>query len=359
VITLLPARALAVDVALSGALERLLEESIFVRLADGRLIDARLPRTGDLAAGSIAAQYKLADQVQIICKPIQSVYDKKIALYQHLELQKLKRLRSASPEERVQALAFLARKGGANLLKDSGPAPLSDKPATAEALLDHVRQVNLEFAANLPNFVADEIGKRYTAPLTSSAWHSVDTVESEIIFRGGGASREHIRLNGKPWDRPFQDLPGYVWGVFFGTQFRPLFSTDCPTTIEFEGRETAQGRSLLAFRFASPPAACFRLFGKRGKMAPYSPARTGRFLVEDPGGRVVRYEEESTLTEGREMDRWTVEESWEYVKIGDATHLMPVGVKITGRSAEGLWSRVDVAYKNHRHFESSANFVIP
>jgi hypothetical protein len=353
---LAPHSVLAADVVLSGALERVVAGSIFVRLADDRLIDARLPLTADLTTQAIAAQFNLGDEVQITCKPIQTIYDRNLALHQHLELKKLTRLNPASPEERARVVARLSRQGGANLLTYRAEAHPAETPAEAEALLAHVRQVNLDFAANLPNFVADEVGKRYATTLTSKDWRYVDLIESEVTFRGGQASREHIRLNGKAWNRPFLELPGpIIWGVFFGTQLRPLFSPRCPTEIQFEGHETEQGKSLLVFHFASPPAACFRAF--YAGSARYSPARTGRFAVDDPGGNVIRYEEEAKFPEDWDIDRHTVVESWDYVRIGDATHLLPVRVEITGGSPEGYWSRADVEYKNHRHFEASTNII--
>jgi len=154
------------------------------------------------------AEYNLADRVQITCKTIQTVYDQDLALHQHLELKKLKRLRPASQEEQAQALARLSRQGGANRLKYIAAARPAKTPAAAEALSEHVRQVNLDFAANLPNFVADEIGERYNTSLASKDWRYVDTIESEITFRGSRASREHVRWNGKSWNRPFTELPG-------------------------------------------------------------------------------------------------------------------------------------------------------
>ena len=45
--------------------------------------------------------------------------------------------------------------------------------------------------------------------------------------------------------------------------------------------------------------------------------------------------------------------TWDYVKIGDASYLLPVGYEfIGGFTRESLW-HVVVEYKNHRHFESS------
>jgi len=66
-------------------MERVGHESISVRLADRRMIDARLPNTPLLSPAKIAAQYNLGDQVQITCKPIQPVWEEDTSRYQFLE----------------------------------------------------------------------------------------------------------------------------------------------------------------------------------------------------------------------------------------------------------------------------------
>ncbi len=49
----------------------------------------------------------------------------------------------------------------------------------------------------------------------------------------------------------------------------------------------------VAYRFTSPPNGCFGSLGFRNPHNRYTPARTGRFLVEDPGGHVIRFEAEA------------------------------------------------------------------
>jgi hypothetical protein len=72
-----PDPAFAASPEFSGRLERVRTGSISVRLDDGRVIDAVLPDTADLAAGVIAAQYNLADRVQVVCQPVKPFYDAK------------------------------------------------------------------------------------------------------------------------------------------------------------------------------------------------------------------------------------------------------------------------------------------
>ena len=70
--------------------------------------------------------------------------------------------------------------------------------------LEHARQVNLERASNMPNFVADEIVTHYVAKrLTSRAnppkWEHDYTVEDEVTVKGIQINRRNVHRNGEPW----------------------------------------------------------------------------------------------------------------------------------------------------------------
>jgi hypothetical protein len=230
----------------------------------------------------------------------------------------------------------------------------------AQTALEHTRTVNLERAAKLPSFVMDEKATRYRSRHTDPPkWEVFDTIESEIVVRGEGFARENVRRNGEPWKKP--NFSDFGWGIPFGNEIKPLFDPKCSTVIEFEGREDVQGKQLLAYRFHSPPGGCFGNFlVTRGFLVvfakQYNPARTGRILVDDPGGNVTRYEEEaSEFPKGFGADPWKQTTTWGYVTIGDASHLLPVAEDIYGGfTFADLW-HVVVEYKNHRHFEASTS----
>jgi hypothetical protein len=326
---LLPMAALATDLEFAGSLERITPESILIRLADGTRVNAKLPpkapKTSALAAETISARYKLADEVQITCKPMSD---------QCLELKSIRFLRPPSPKERALVLG--------------SPTPASpEQPA-----LEHARQVNLDHAANMPNFVADETVKRYTSfKANPDAWRLVDTIESEIIFKGGEPTRQHIRMNGKPWNKP---IPGINISPEFGTEIKPVFNPECATEINFEGRQVVRGKQLLVYRFSSPSYGCFGYFVYQNQR--YVPPRTGRVLVEDPGGSMIQYEEDAKeFPKGFLVDSWKEVTSWDYVKIGDASHLLPITNDFfQGFSSGDLW-HISVEFKNYRRFEASAD----
>ena len=344
----------------TGGLERVGDQSISIKLPDRRVIDAMLPNAPDLSPARLAAQYIMGDEVEITCRQVPPVWEAATSRMQSLEVTAMRFVRRPSPEQVLDMLERKAREGKNLLERPKTPVSAPARGVAPENAgsreLEHARLINLEYAANMPNFVADEIAKRFISTTRSPQWRAYDTVEDEIAFRGHRALRQQIRRNGKPWDQPFEALPGFKWYEGFETEISPLFDPQCPTTIEFQGRSKAGGRQALEYRFSSPVDGCFPFlysFYQR-----YNPARTGRVFIEDPGGSVLQVDDR----EGEfPVDFQFVEKEehmfWDYVKIGGNSHLLPVRANFLVTYSSGSRYRVEVEYKNHRHFEASTNIT--
>jgi hypothetical protein len=337
----LPVRA--ADLVLAGALVSVTHTSISLLLADGRAADALLP-------DGIAVPYNPGDQVEITCAPVKTVYDAQAGLHYHLLVESLRLVRKATPQERADARALLSWQPGENLLYRQPPVV-----AQSPSELERVRRVNLEYLSKMPDFVADETARRYWSDSAGKPWRLYDTVEDEIAFTGTQLNHRNIRRNGKPFHRPFRQLGRTVWGgVGFGVELRALFDVKCPTNIDFGGTDTAGGAELLVYLFRSPADGCFTSHNVDRRE--YNPARTGRLLVDASRGNVVRYREEASgYPENFGLDRATVMQAWDYVKIGGETWLLPVSFEFVGRRSDGNSTRVSVEYRNHRHFEAAAS----
>jgi hypothetical protein len=355
-----PGRGFEASLSFTGSLERVGDQSISIKLADRRVIDAMLPTAPALEASAIAAQYNMGDEVEIGCKPIQPVWEAATSRFQSLEVTAIRFVRRPSPEEISNLLEARPREGK-NLLQRpraavSTPTRAADPDAAGSKELEHARRINLEYAANMPNFVADETAKRYRSTTEAPAWRPYDTVEAEIAFRGRRAERQQIRRNGKPWNQPFDALPGFKWYEGFETEISPLFDAKCPTTIEYQGRSKVGGRQLLDYRFSSPVDGCFPFLYFTYER--YNPARTGHVFIDDPGGSVLQVDDEAGgFPADFEFARKEEHIFWDYVKIGENSHLLPVRVNFLVLYSSGTRYRVEVEYKNHRHFEASANIT--
>jgi hypothetical protein len=123
----------------------------------------------------------------------------------------------------------------------------------AATALKHAREVNLERAAKLPSFIADEYVTRYKSQhVNPPDWKFADTIESEIAVHGDRFERQNTR--------------------------------------KFDQRE----ENRLAYKFKTPPG-CFGGFTIRtnklvvSNTKRYQPEWFGRFLI-DPAGNVVQFE---------------------------------------------------------------------
>ncbi len=354
-----PGLAFATGSSFSGSLERIGSGSISVRLTDRRVFDAMLPNKPDLEPGALAAQFSMGDQVEVTAKAILPVWEEATARYQSLEVTAIRLIRRVTPEELSKMLETVPFREGKNLLKRPveatlPPPQIADLNAPGGRELAQARRVNLEYATHMPNFIADEIAKRYRMGPRSSGWNDFDTVESEITFKGNHAARQQIRRNGKPWNQPFEALPGFKWYEGFGTEIGPLFDAKCPTTLEYQGRSKVSGRPAINYRFSTPVDGCFPFFFFGYQR--YNPARTGHVFIDDPAGSILQLDEEASgfpaEIEFAERDEQI---SWDYVKIGDEPHLLPVRAKFLVRYFDGTRYRIEVEYKNHRHFEASTS----
>jgi hypothetical protein len=348
---LLSAPAAAADLTFTGSLRFVSASNITVRLSNGIVIDARLPKTGEFTAEKIPAQYKFADQVQIACKNIQSAWDDPVKRYHSLELTRIHFLRAPTTEEAAQVSASLSWQPGDNLLE---PIPETPKPARSKdpEELGRVREVNLARAAKMPSFVADEAATRSLRGKGETKWKQVDTVESEIAFHGDDPARQHIRINGKPYTTVSGWIPGVNWGFGFGDDLKSLLNPDCANTFELAGREELRGKQVAVYRFHSPLDGCFGP-GTEG-FRQYDPAQTGRILIDDDNGSVLQIEKQDLGTPP-EWGGTQVIYSWDYVKIGEASHLLPIATDFVWTPPNGSTWHVAAQYKNHRHFESSAD----
>ncbi|MGO9271192.1 MAG: DUF2846 domain-containing protein [Terriglobia bacterium] len=375
------------EVSFSGDLQMVTQVSVSIRLADGRVIDARnIATDGDLAPRTLSDRYTVGDQVEIACAPINGVYYPALRLYLHLELRELRSVRAPSDDERQKAMASRVWRSAClsptgtpvrcNLLRSSAPPPPApvgsllrdlplptrndDAPATPTQVrssrLDLIRSRALSFAATMPNFVADEVASRYYSAASPPNWRLVDTLQDEITFKGSQESRDHITLSGKPWNLPYEMLPGSHWQGGFGSELPALFDPNCPTKFELEGRITEAGKNFSSIRFSSPPDGCVAVFTSGYQR--YFAGQTGRILLDEQEENVLRIEARSEgFPRAFPMSASEEQVAWGQVKIGDEAHLLPVSADFITVDNAGAMHLIRNEYKNHRHFEAASTIT--
>lgn len=330
---LLSVPAAASDRRFSGSLERVTRASVTIRLADGLDVDAVLP-------AAIAVPYHLADQVEIACAPARTVYDAPAGLHYHWQVKSLRLLRPASPQERAAMIESLSWQPGENLLQPArAPVPTADPER-----LGRVRRVNLDYISKLPNFVADEITRRYRSYDAGKPWRLEQAIEDEITVKDNQIIRRKGRTNRG------------ISASDFGLHLESVFDPQCAADVELAGREEAGGRQLLVYSFHAPPGDCFGSVVHNGNRQ--VAAITGRILVDAGNLHLLRCEYLSSgFPEKFACDRYTVTDLWGYATIGGSSYLVPISAEALVRMSDGSTERVITEYRNHRHFEAATSIT--
>lgn len=357
-ILLRPGDAAQQPVVGSGSLERVMHQAITIKRPDGVLIDARLPSTGTLWGEVLAAKYKLGDRVEIACKRIPPVWDPEAQAHRSLELERVLYLRPPSPDELAFAIASRAWREPGNLLAPPAAVPVGagqefSGPTGEREILERAREVILKYVAALPNFIADETATRYVAPAAPPHWRLLDTIQSDVTFQGANETRDHVFQDGKPVTEGMEAVRGLHWSGTFGAVLKPLFDPECPVHLEFEKRTAARGLQLLVYKFSSPPDSCFA--ATQSDAERYYAARQGEVFIDEAAGYVIQLNTVSTEFPTRfSFVEASKEISWDYVNIGDASHLLPVSADNVARHRNGGFWWISLKYTNHRHFEAAS-----
>jgi hypothetical protein len=88
-----------------------------------------------------------------------------------------------------------------------------------DAVIDDARDAAASFAADLPNFLVQQITTRFQGSRSFSNWRLMDTVTADVASVNGKEDYRNIRVNGKPTDRP-EDLAAHG-REFHGARGRP------------------------------------------------------------------------------------------------------------------------------------------
>lgn len=130
---------------------------------------------------------------------------------------------------------------------------------------------------------------------------------------------------------------------------------DCANTFELAGHEEFRGKQVTVYRFNAPSDGCFG--PETVNYQQYAAAKTGRILVDDNDGNVIQmeYKDVGTPPElGGGIER---SYSWNYVKIGDASYLLPVATDMAWTIPNGGGWHVATQFRNHRHFDASTDIT--
>ena len=112
----------------------------------------------------------------------------------------------------------------------------------------------------------------------------------------------------------------------------------------------------MVYKYHAPPEGCFS--ASNCDYQRVYPAHEGLVVLEIPGGNLIQVSDRLVdLPKAYGVERSEETVTWNFVRIENETHLLPVAFEEVIYVRSGPTRRVSAEYVNHRHFEANSSIT--
>lgn len=226
--------------------------------------------------------------------------------------------------------------------------------------LEQARYFALEYADNLPDFMATQFVTRFAQKPGDKDWKKEDTLEIELAYRvKGGEKYKLTKLDGKPSTLKYENLGGSISTGEFGSLLTAAFAPQSRAEFKELRKEAFNKRQTVVYDFKVKKAFSANQITDRTTHQSIITAYQGTVWIDVETKRVLRIEQAS---EGMPANfSITLSESaveYDWVKIADQPYLLPVrGEVLLGSDRDRYYTRNVIEFRNYRKFDSDIKFL--
>jgi len=233
---------------------------------------------------------------------------------------------------------------------DSPAAVATRRPPTGDPLVEKAREAAFDFIDKLPNFICDQITRRYENKKIEPNWKYKDRFEVELFFLDSKEDYRKIRHNGKPLKKGAPGDSGQWSTGEFGSLLAALFHPQTNAKFKFRADSTASGMAAKIYDFTVPKAESHWEI----KMS-YSvkPSYSGAVWIEPESGRVLRIEMSTkSLPTDYPVDKVETIVDYNWITLGGIKYLMPVkSDNLACQAGTFDCTKNEIEFRNYRKFE--------
>ena len=247
------------------------------------------------------------------------------------------------------------------------PEPSEEEKEKARAaafarlpFLEQARYYALEYADDLPDFMATQVVTRYAQKPGYKDWKKEDTLEIELSYRiKGGEKYLLTKLDGKPSTLKYENLGGSTSTGEFGSILAAAFAPQSKAEFKEVRKEIFRNRQTVVYDFKVKKAFSANQITDKSTFQTVTAAYQGTAWIDAETKRVLRIEQASegmptnfsiTLAEN------SVEYDW--VKIADQPYLLPVRAEVLlGSDRDRNYNRNVIEFRNYRKFDTDIKIV--
>jgi hypothetical protein len=238
----------------------------------------------------------------------------------------------------------------------SAATPTARRAVVGDPLIAKARELVFDFIENLPNFVCDQVTKRYESQKIQANWKYKDRMEVELLFASGKEDYRNVRHNGKPLKKGSPEDSGQWSTGEFGSLLAALFHPETNAKFKFRSTSTAAGVEAKIYDYSVPkPESHWEI--RMGYSV--KPSYSGAVWIDPANGRVLRVEMGTkSLPAGYPVDKVESIVDYDWVSIGGTKYLMPVkSDNLSCQTGTFDCSKNEIEFKNYRKFAVESNIL--
>ncbi|MGH9592909.1 MAG: hypothetical protein ACRD5L_07440, partial [Bryobacteraceae bacterium] len=263
----------------------------------------------------------------------------------------------AALREQVTATAALAEP------PPPAPAPVvvtipPPSAADQEKILAEVRQNALDYTKNLPNFICNQLTRRYVDSTGSgTAFRPTDRIQEQLSYVGGMENYKVVLVNDLPAPNvTHSKLGGVTSSGEFATMLHEIFDPESETQFEWTRWATLRGRRMHVYSF--------RVLQSNSKYTIYD-EQSGRMMVagyhglvyaDRDTGLVMRILMDCDGLETFPITQVSLDLNYDFVKIESGEYLLPLRADLTSRAGRFM-SKNEVEFRLYKKFGAEATII--
>jgi hypothetical protein len=237
------------------------------------------------------------------------------------------------------------------------PSPIPPPPpGEQKALIERVRQYSLNYSRSLPNFICTQVTRRYDDPTGLEFWRPSDTLTTRLSYFEQKETYKLVMINDRPTDQSYESLGGALSQGEFGSMLHEIFDPQTQAAFEWLRWGTLRGRRthVYSYRVAQPNSQ-FTINYQHAQEVTVGYA--GLIYVDRDTEMVLKVTQEGEdIPVSFPIQRVTSALDYDYTKIGDQTHLLPIKAEVRMRHAK-LLTRNIVEFHLYRKFGADASIT--
>ena len=230
-------------------------------------------------------------------------------------------------------------------------------PAPDPGILETARAYALDYIRTLPDFICDEIVRRYREGIDPGTWALNDTLTVRLSYYAHREDYKLLQVNNKPAaNRSYESLTGSISEGEFGSLLRQVFEPGASTEIRFARWDSAGGQrvAVFAYRMTAAHARYAVNFVLNDQRFSAVAGRRGEVFVDPATGQALRITSAAdALPAGFPVDKLTSTLEYAPTEIGGRAFLLPRTAEVE-MNAGTYCTRNSIEFQTYHKFDAAA-----